>query len=216
MSISKLLMTSAVCAMSMAAVSTSYGSSESFQSSTADEPATPSGEQSRAADSMSQYSSASIRNTHTNTVLKAIGAELTKELANDVVFPTGDELKGKRSVEQLQVIISKLLRRYLGMRPIVTAFVETRDVILPEAAKTPVTDLDATKTAMIAQVKKQTKALEDAETALADTQTALAATEKSKSTWQNTTIATGGVLVVVTGILLNIIKNHGWAILWGK
>lgn len=221
MSISKLLMTAAVCTLSMAAVSTSYGSSADevdagAGSSSAsfhayEVPATPSGLRSRAADSMSmsQYSSASSRNDYTTQVLRVTGTELQSKLAGDPIFPTAEDLKGKRSVEKLQLTIYRLLNGYLGLRPISVAFIDIRNAAIPEAAGKPVTDMDATKQAIIAKIKTQALALTDAETRAVKA-------EASAKKWQNTTIATSTVLAGVIGGLAKIIWERGFAILWGK
>jgi hypothetical protein len=229
MSISKLLMTVAVCTVSMSAVSTSYGSGTDL--ATDDLNATPSmrslaafdgsnvtkplpeglalaARNRRGTDSMSQHSSTSTITNAAREVLKAIGNELFEGLAGDLALPTEVELaRGKSGVGKLQVTVSKLLNRYLSLRSVLKEFMTIRAAVLPESVTKEITDLNVTTAEILEAVKQQQEAL-------VATKVALTKSEKTAAAWKAATIVTSGVLTIVVGVLTNIIWTRGLAVLW--
>ncbi len=241
MSISKLLMTAAVCTMSMAAVSTSYGataaSTNSFTAgddtpAAADTPSRASlvaldsarwggvstGRAHRDRDTMSVGSSMStISQDRLAPSLKTL-VELLKRVPREVAFPDG---KVKTAVvgakaTQLDIILTgctNLVDAYNGFAIIAREGKEAQDGLARVLARGKGEKVDVSEGTVEGQI---VAAMAIKEAAIAAQALAIKTAEASTKRWKASTAITSGILFAIVGVLANIMKTHGWAIIWGS
>jgi hypothetical protein len=204
MSISKLLMTAAVCTMSVTAVSTSYGS-DTVRVSTDEE--------------MSPSVQRFVEHDGTGNTVDLEATRSSRRRGSGSVSQMSCMSMSTVSDETLQAWIVEI-RVLLRQVP--------REVTLPQSSKA-ISDrghLNIIRTALqnlvvaynqknsqvgqiVAKMKSQGQALTEAETKVDQA-------EESAARWRNRTIMMSAVFTVVTGVLLNVVRKHGWTVLFGK
>ena len=230
MSISKLLMTAAVFTVTMSAVSTSYASGTDL--TTADSntasmrnlaafdgsgvtPRLPIAEVAVAArddDSKSVMSSMSTMSAIDQGRLEkswdALWAMFRTTLVSAPKLPK--EASKLLRVEKYAAAVVDSHNGFMKIAVVAQADLKaTLEALgVTEAETAALKEGTITRQAFILQkIAEEKKALTEAETKLAKTQ-------EAAKTWQNSTLVTSGVLTIVVGVLINIVRQHGWAILW--
>lgn len=240
MSISKLLMTAAICTISMTAVSTSYGASEDMLDDDSERgrfPALTSSNITKLTsqtnlrkdqDAMSVGSSMStISHDRLAPALKTL-IDLLKKIPRDVTFPGGvvkTAITGAKPT-QIELILTgyaNLVDTYAGLLPMAresqnskNALVRTLAIIKGEKNAEVIVSEDSVEGQIIAEIATKVAALDIQVVALKDAETKLIKAEASKTAWKVGTFITSAVLVAVAGVLINIFKVHGFEIIWGS
>ncbi|QOL20341.1 hypothetical protein [Candidatus Bodocaedibacter vickermanii] len=237
MSISKLLMTAALCTISMAA-STSYGSAATAADAAAtDDDRRPSQRsfvdlgsltrldlttptRHRERDNMSVGSTVStISHDRLAPALKIL-ADLLRGLPREVAFPGGKVntlVPGKPT--QLDIILTgytNFVGAYKGLLLIAEEGKQDQASlarVLARAKDKEVAKVDVRAESVEGQILA---AIEAKDSALKTAEEKVVKAETSKTTWKVGAFITSGVLAAIASVLVNVIRVHGWEIILGS
>lgn len=210
MSISKLLMTAAVCTISMTAVSMSYGASDDTLDHSSRWRETPSRTMIES-DNMSTMSGMSvIEQTRLDTFLKTLWTVFKRSQ-----LPLPQIGKQATKLMRVEVYADAIVSSHNGLKMIA---IKAKNELCAIAESLPLTEDEKTRLAksdtpqgeiILKKIAEQTQALEEGRKELMKV-------ESSRTIWKVGAIISSGVLVAVASVLINILKSHGLEIVLGS